>query len=334
MDEKTPSGVTNYEMVKKTINDAVSSVQMQGASIAGAKTDSVRKLLSPTVVQCESSIEKKSTKCMEEIVLWHEDQVHMPSCKKDLAAGKTTAAGNWAPLTVTAYVMEEIAGYESEIARIRDVLKGMPPQCQHSGWVGTIYYFEETRVDTQAGSTQSSTVVKREARILYQEGSTHRVNAKIQDETTIRETKTARGACRGGLAGPVGPERITTFTSEDAGSTSGSAEADTDVTFIYDPQTGAYSLSFGMPEVSATGLSTLSENVAGSCDPQQDGTKTTLSRSSKAYEKSGFDTIGMVKPDADVIREEKTFDETPPVSIPGVTQSRKVTVSFVFYKVN
>ena len=198
MDDRHASGVSNQNHLRAAINGAMSAVQMLGAQTAKGDTNGL----------CRSSLETSSTRCMNEIVMFHEDNGHIPACERDRAAGRTTAIGYRAPLRTAAYIKEEIAGYESEITRIREVLRLLPDSCRQKGWVGLINYFEELSMDGEttvngangSTSTQKTTrSFKRQARIVYRESVSLTGNTSVTENITRTEVASGRTSCSGGL---------------------------------------------------------------------------------------------------------------------------------------
>ena len=154
-------------MLRNTITNGMVIVQALGAPVSEGKTNS----------SCRPLVTQTSTARMDEIVKWYEDQVHVPACKKS----PTNAIGLRVPMMTVAYAKEEIAGYDSEIERIGEILRMLPATCRPSGWIGHIYYFEQKTMKTQRtiqpggdlvnGSESGYQTMVREAKILYRETS-------------------------------------------------------------------------------------------------------------------------------------------------------------------
>ena len=235
---------------------------------------------------------------MNEIVMWHEQHVHVPACM----AGPKDVSGFRASQTTVDYAKEEIAGYESEIARIKEVLRMLPASCRPSGWIGFIDYREERTMEKNtplppgeirvSGVDRSSISLIRDARVLYREvhapttltalTASPRVKTVIHEEVVWYNSVTGRRSCTGGAATPRF-DGTSTGTVEEKVEVNAEAEQDIDVGFDYDPQTGRYSLSFQTPEAAGSGTLTRLETVAGACNPADNGTKSSSSQSSMTY---------------------------------------------------
>jgi hypothetical protein len=339
MDDKNANGVTNQDILRGAITAGMVAVQMPGASVSAGSTGGT----------CGASVVHHTTACMDEIVMWHEEHVHVPACN----AGQKTAIGFRAPMTTVDYMKEEIAGYESEIQRIKDVLKMLPKNCRPSGWIGHIQYREERRMEGQntlpptatriSASERTSQTMVREAKILYREAGTPttvsaatispHATTEIEDTFTKFYTGTLRRSCTGGLATPRFDGTVTN-SSEDELKVNGSGEKDVDVSFDYDPQTGQYTLSFEVPEVAGSATQTKKETVSGSCNASDDGTKTSSAQSSMPYNGTHVNVSGTIVPGAtpDRIEGSDKIDLGPPVTSPNLSITSTGTIHWTFYK--
>lgn len=335
MDDRNAAGQTNQDVIRGVINGAMGNVQILGGQTSRGETGG----------RCGSSVEVSSTKCMDEIVMFHEDNVHVPACTKDRAAGRTNALGFRAPQTTVAYVREEMAGYQAEITRIREILRTLPASCRLDGWVGVISYFEErtmeitintvsTRVEGSTTSQQTTASLKRDARILFRQSGPPRGNVFLKEVSTQREMRSSRTSCKGGLATPAF-DRTVTGTVEQTSDIGGGGEADVDARFDYDAQTGEITLSFDIPGLVATGTTSRSESMQGACNDADDGTKTTPGAEfSQPYEKSTMSVDAVAMRGLDVIRGSKTIDLAPGAAIPNGTVTHQARVNWAFYRVN
>lgn len=341
LDDTTAAGISNQEMVRTAITNGMVIVQALGAPVSEGRTNS----------SCRSFVTKSSTACMDEIVKWHEDAVHVPACKK----GPTNATGLRVPQTTAAYAREEIAGYESEIKRILEILQRLPATCRPSGWIGHIYYFETKLVETQrtmkpgrdlvSGSESSNQTMVREAKILYREPSRSpntltalvsgpRMFAVINETYSTTEKRTAKWGCTGGFSTPVA-DRITAFTLTQGAKIEGSRETEAEVGFSYEPSNDSYSVSFNHPGMVGSATSTRTETVNGSCNPGEDGTKSSSAGFSQPYESSLVRVSGRTTPRSgtDVIQGDEKLNLTPPVSMPDLSIVHTGTLRFTFFRV-
>ena len=335
MEDRNAAGQTNQDGIRAAINGAMGNVQILGGQTSRGETGGL----------CGSSVEVSSTECMDEIVMFHEDNVHVPACAKDRAAGRTTALGLRAPQTTVDYVREEMAGYQAEITRIREILRTLPSSCRPSGWVGVISYFEEqamditintvsTRVEGSTTSQQTTSSLKRDARILFRQAGPARGNVFLKEVSTLRETGSNRTSCKGGLA-TRRADRTVTGTMEQTIEISGNGEDDVNAAFDYDAQTGQISLSFEIPGLAAEGKISRSESMTGACNDADNGTKTTPDATfSQPYAKSSMSADGVAMRGLDVIRGSKTIDLAPGAAIPNGSVSHQARVSWAFYRVN
>jgi hypothetical protein len=284
---------------------------------------------------------------MNEIVMWHEEHVHVPAC----TAAKNPA-GIRASQTTIDYVKEEIAGYESEIARIKEVLRMLPASCRPSGWIGFIDYREERAMEKNttlppgeirvSGVDRSSISLIRDARVLYREvhapttltavTASPRVKTVVHEEVVWYNSVTGRRSCTGGAATPRF-DGTSTGTVEEKTEVNAEAEQDIDVGFDYDPQTGRYSLSFDIPEAAGIGTHTKRDTVTGACNPADNGTKSSSSQSSMPYSGTQVNVSGSVTPQstADYIQGNDKLDLAP-VTMPDATITAWATVRWAFYK--
>ena len=335
-----PNNASNQESLRSAIKNGMTKVQMPGASTSAGKTQG----------DCSASIATHGTACMEEIVMWHEEHVHVPACK----SGAKNVLGFRAPLTTIDYVKEEIAGYEAEIQRIKDVLLMLPPSCRPSGWIGHIWFHEELKAErnntleptttrVSASEVQSQTMI-RDTKILYREANapttlsaavvSPRASTDVNETVTMFSTSTLRRGCVGGLGTPRFDGTITTTGQEDIKST-GTGERDIDVSFEYDPQTGKYTLAFDIPDADATGSIVQKETVSGSCKSSDDGTKTSPSvPTSRTYDGQRVRVSGTVLPQsaADMVHGQDSIDLGPRVSLPTAVSTYTGTARWAFFK--
>lgn len=335
-----PNNASNQESLRSAIKNGMTKVQMPGASTSAAKTHG----------DCSASIDTHGSTCMEEIVMWHEEHVHVPECK----SGAKNALGFRVPLTTIDYVKEEIAGYESEIQRIKDVLLMLPPSCRPSGWIGHIWFHEELKAErnntleptsTRVGASErDSRTMVRDTKVLYREANapttlsaavvSPRASTDVKETVTIFSTSTLRRGCVGGLGTPRFDGTITTTGQEDIKS-AGAGERDVDVSFEYDPQTGKYTLAFDIPDADATGSIVQKETVTGSCKSSDDGTKTSPSvPTSRTYDGQRVTVSGTVLPlsTVDMLQGEDTVDLGPHVSLPNYVSTNSGTARWALFK--
>lgn len=338
MDDRTTGG-SNQDALRSAILADMTRVQMPGASISAAETKG----------DCSAAIVSHGSACIEEIVMWHEEHVHVPACKD----GAKNALGFRAPLTTIDYIKEEIAGYDSEIQRIKDVLRMLPPTCRPTGWVGTIRFHEELKTERSntleptssrvGGSERESQTMTRDTKIWYRDAPTTltavtlppRASAEVTETVTMFSTSTLKRGCVGGLATPRYDGTITTTGQEDITS-KGSGEKDVDVSFQYDPQTGKYTLEFEIPDADATGNIVQKETISGSCKAEDDGTKTSPSvPTSRTYDGQRVTVSGTVKSQstADVLQGQDKIDLAPPLTRPNLVATHSGTVTWTFFKV-
>jgi hypothetical protein len=341
-DELAPGGQTNREgrpatnqdLIRDAIDDRMIRVQLASTSIG------------KTSGRCTPFLTHQTTACMNEIVMWHEQHVHVPACS-------ASPSGIRASQTTVDYAREEIAGYESEIERIKAVLRMLPASCRPSGWIGFIEYREERAMEANttlppgeirvSGVDRRSMSLIRDAKVLYREvhapttltalTALPRVKTVIHEEVLWYNSVTGRRSCTGGAATPRF-DGTSTGTVEEKAEVNAKAEQDIDVGFDYDPQTGRYSLSFEIPE--AAGISTLTrkETVTGACNPVDNVTKSSSSQSSTPYSGTPVNVSGTVAPQstADYIQGNHEVDLGPPVTMPDATITHWATVRWAFYK--
>jgi len=338
LDDRAPNGQTNQDLIRDAINSRMTRVQLASTSIG--RTDG----------RCAASVTFETSACMSEIVMWHEQHVHVPAC----TAAPKNVSGFRASQTTVDYAKEEIAGYESEIARIKDVLRMLPASCRPSGWFGYIEYREERAMekDTRlppgevrvSGVDRSSMSLIRDAMVLYREvhapttvtalAALPRVKTVIHEEVISYNSVTGRRSCTGGAATPR-YDGTSTGTVEEKLVVNAEAEEDRDVSFDYDPQTGSYSLAFEIPEAAGIGTLTKTETVSGACNPADNGTTSSSSQSSTPYHGTQVNVSGTIMPasTADYIQGNDTIDLGPPVTMPDATVSHSATVRWAFHRV-
>jgi hypothetical protein len=276
LDQTSPNGKTNQEQIRAVILAAMGSVQMRGASIAIGHTDGDCK---PSIVDPPNRSTIR-TACMEEVLLWHENEVHVPAC----GAAPKTVFGKRDAQTTKDYIKEEIRGYEAEMQRIRAILQSLPESCRPHGWLGIIYYYEsrtlETRQSTQPRGnivekfTTTTNAFAREAKILYRENALSTIDADINETTTKFESEAGRFSCEAkGLSGYRPPDRTITHSASVETKIVASNLVDATVTFAYHPQSGDYALSFDFPESIGAGTSTVTNTAVNDCN--DNGSKTT-----------------------------------------------------------
>jgi hypothetical protein len=341
LNEANSNGVTNQSILRGAITKGMVSVQMPGAPTSVAQTDA----------RCRSAVTRSSTACMNEILMWHENTVHVPACND----GPKTEIGVRQPQKTVDYVKEEIAGYEAEIARIKEVLRMLPASCRPSGWIGHIQYREQRTTETQrtlpptstriSGSERSSTTLIRNVKILYRQAPgapttiaaaavSPRATVEIEERVTKINTVTTRRSCTGGGLATGRPDGSMTSTLEEATTASGQGEKDVEVGFDYDSTTGAYSLSFEIPDAGGTSTQRRNETVSGACNSSDDGTKSSSSQSSIPYSGDRVTVSGSItqRSTTDVLQGIDRIDFTPPVSSPGLSITNSATVRWTFFK--
>lgn len=282
--------------------------------------------------------------------MWHEEHVHVPACK----AGAKNALGFRAPLTTIDYAKEEIAGYDSEIARIKEVLRMLPPSCRPSGWIGHIQFHEEAKIERNvrleptatrvSGSERDTRTLIRDTKVLYREarspatvsaaGVSPRASTVMNETATLFSTSTLKRACVAGLAQSRYDGTITTTGQLDV-TTNGAGENDIDVSFEYDPQTGKYTLSFDIPDADATATMVQTTTISGSCKSDDDGTKKQPeSGSSTTYSGQRITLSGTVLPrsDADVLQGQDSVELGPRLSSPDFVSTNSGTARWTFFK--
>ena len=310
-DDRAPGGqtnqngspMTNQDLIRGAIDERMRRVQLASTSIG--KTDG----------RCTPSLTHQTTACMNEIVMWHERHVHVPAC----TAGPKDVSGFRASQTTVDYAKEEIAGYESEIERIKEVLRMLPASCRPSGWTGFIDYREERTMEKNtplppgeirlSGVDRSSLSLIRDARVLYREmhapttltalTASPRVKTVIHEEVVWYNSVTSKRSCTGGAATPRF-DGTSTGTVEEKVVVNAEAERDIDVGFDYDPQTGRYSLSFEIPEAAGHSTFTKLDTVTGACNAADNGTKSSTSQSSTPYSGTPVNVSGTVTPQSTV----------------------------------
>jgi hypothetical protein len=337
-DDKDDQGESNQDRIRARIRNGMAVVQALGANTSEAMT----------YQSCRWGMIKSSTACMDEVIRWHEETVHVPACDS-----RNPGGGRSSTQSTISYAREEIQSYEAEIARIKDILSSLPATCRPSGWVGHIYYFEQrtTRIqrtmkpgrDLVSGWERSLQTLVREAKIVYRE--------KVQNPTTITallsgpkmfavinqtlsngDMRVARWGCSGGLRTPVS-DQVTTFTTEEQTSVTAFRETDVDVGFNYNPATGDYSISFTYPGMQGKGTNDRLEAVTGSCNPAEDGSKSSGGGFSQAYDGSSISVSGKARqPAPDMIQGEERLNQIPPVSLPDMAISDTVTLRWTFFK--
>jgi hypothetical protein len=336
-DERAPNGQTNQDLIRGAINDRMMRVQVASTSIG------------TTGGNCEPSLTHRTSSCMNEIVMWHEERVHVPACR----AAPKNALGFRASMTTVDYVREEVAGYESEIERIKAVLRMLPASCRPSGWIGFIDYREERAMEANttlppgeirvSGVDRRSLSLIRDARVLYREvhapttltalTASPRVKTVIQEEVVWYNSVTGKRSCTGGAATPRF-DGTSTGTVEEKVVVNAEAEQEIDVGFDYDPQTGRYSLSFEIPEAAGSSTLTRKETVTGACNPADNVTKSSSSESSTPYSGTQVNVSGTVTPQStvDYIQGNDKVDLGSPVTMPDATITHWATVRWAFYK--
>jgi hypothetical protein len=339
LNDQNASGVTNQNTLRAAIVKGMGSVQMPGYSSSAGRTDE----------RCRPAVASSTTTCMDEIVMWHETHVHVPACN----GAPKSPIGFRAPMATVEYIKEEIAGYESEIARIKEVLRMLPESCRPSGWIGHIQYREQRTMEAQStlpatttrisASERTSQTMIREAKILYRESNAPttvtaatagpRATTKVEDTYTKYYTSTLRRSCTGGLATPRFDGTVTN-TLEDETKQTGTGDKEVDVGFSYDPQNGSYSLSLEIPEAAMSATVTRKETVSGSCNGSDDGTKSTSSQFSQVYNGGRANVSGTVTPrsTADMLQGSDKVDLGPPITSPNLTITYSATVTWTFYK--
>ena len=341
LNDRNANGVTNQDILRAAIIDRMGSVQMPGASTSAGRTDE----------RCRSRVASGSTACMDEIVMWHENHVHVPACTD----GPKSAIGFRQPQSTIDYIKEEIAGYESEVARIKQVLRMLPDECRPNGWIGTIQYVEERVMEAQTTLPPTTTRISaserthhslvRTTKILYRESSapttvsaaaaSPRASVSVEETVTKFYTSTVRRSCTGGLATPRF-DGTTTSTLEEELKVNADGEKDVDVGFDYDAATGSYTLSFGIPEAAGTGTHTRKESVSGSCNSSDDGTKTSSAQASQTFSGDRVNVSGSItqRSTPDVLQGSTKVDQGPPITMPNGTITSSGTVRWTFFKVS
>lgn len=259
-------------MIRDLIKNAMGSVQVPGAPTAQAITESTcdaHTVHDPKLTQA-------TTACMEEIVMWHETQAHVPACNKE-----KNAAGVRPIMTLPRYVDEEMDGYAAEKQRILDILSRLPASCRQHGWVGNISYFEETNTDTQqqlplggmrvAGFETSSHKVTRQVNILYRADEQSTLVPSLDDNFTHFKSTTILAGCTGGGLATPRADRRTTGTEETITVKGRMFGAAIHPSFDYDDATGDFQLGFTSPEL-PTSVTTHDVNTASNmCNPADNG---------------------------------------------------------------
>ncbi|HKS06516.1 MAG TPA: hypothetical protein VJR92_09415 [Gemmatimonadaceae bacterium] len=332
MDERNASGQSNYDQIAATINEAMSSVQMAGVKTGGGKTDA----------KCKMTVDADGTPCLNEVIAAHEQDVHVDACKAEEKAGAFTVLGNRPVATAVAYAKEEIRGYEREMAKIREILRSLPPECQ-SEWVGFIYFYEKNALATTITLGPSNTRVSgtqttksdftRAARFLFRSNGTPLLNVRAGKIDEMGSTGVAKTQCRGGLAGSMGAERTVYTTSSTKNEISAFTEADAEASFSFDSTTGSYSLSIRVPDSQGTGTTISSLRVRGSCDPAHDVTNGGTASLSEPFAGTSIAVDDSTAKSAIQIRGEKTFDWSPSAMPPGVTHSHTGRITWILYRV-
>ena len=332
MDERNDAGLSNYDQLKATITEAMGSVQMRGVKSSVGRTDA----------ECRPSIVASSTQCLDEVVMGHEEEVHVAACSSERAAGKFTIVGRRPVATAVAYAQEEIRGYQWEIARIREILHTLPPDCQ-PGWVGRVSLYEKktlaitntlpplgTRI---SGTENAETSFSRSARVLFLDIGGSLLNMEAGTIGTTNNTGSARTHCGGGLKGPVGPERIITTTSTSRSEVAALVEGSADVTFNFDPTTGDFALSLTVPESQGDGTTTSRLEVRGSCNPADDTPRSGAASIAGPLTGASAHVQGTVPPTATRVSGDQAFDWGPPVSVPNVTHTHTARMEWSLYKI-
>jgi len=52
-----------------------------------------------------------------------------------------------------------LAGYQSEITRIQEVLRSLPSSCRSKGWFGMISYSEEQTMDVTVNTSKGGVAI-------------------------------------------------------------------------------------------------------------------------------------------------------------------------------
>lgn len=334
--DRNSNGVTNQDVIRNAIIGKMGVVQLPG-NTARAETNA----------SCVSAIVSHGTACLDEVVMWHEDKVHVPACQR----GPKTALGFRAPMATVAYAKEEIAGYTAEIERIKDILRSLPPTCRPSGWIGTIYYFEtqqsETNIPHPGGPTvisgvkRSTHTLTRSANVLFKEGANAttvsaavirpQISANISETTSLYETTTGKVSCTGGLATPKFDGTGTSSTQDDVTLTA-AEEKETDAGFSYDDQTGTYSVSFQFPAMSGGGTMTHTETMTSAC-PGDNGKTNVSSTVSMEYSSTWVNVSGTLtptRPPPDRVQGTDKIEGMPQVTLPNMTVTGSGTVTWSF----
>lgn len=331
MDTRGANGQTAYETIKTTIIEAMSTVQMGEGSTSEAETDA----------NCKASLKRDTypgTPCMDEVVMWHEQQVHVKECSTQVARGGTTLIGRRAQLPAIDYAREEIRGYESEIAKIREILRGLPDTCT-GDWIGRLYFFEKKTSQHNEilppvasrirGEERASSDFVREAKFLFSEAGSSFVNQTLTFQFSKTIVVTGIVDCTSGPGG----ERSVTTTSEWKNDFAGSSREETGVSLNFDPQTGQYSILANVPPSSGSGTATESHKAQGSCVASDDRPQGGSASGSTDFAGMQAEATGRVSPTAREITGQKTFDWAPQASIPNTTVKHTGTLSWVFYRI-
>jgi hypothetical protein len=331
-DERNASNKSHYDQIVADINEAMSGVQIEGVKTGGGLTDA----------KCNVTIESDGTPCLNEVIRAHEEDVHVAACSTEFKAGAFTAFNNRPVATAVAYAKEEIRGYEREMAKIRELLRSLPPECR-SEWVGFIYFYEKKSLGTTVTLGPSNTRVSgrettksdftRAARILFRSTGTPLLNLQAGNIGESGSSGVAKTQCRGGLAGSMGAERTiytTSSTKIEVGSrTEGNAEA----SFSFDSTTGGYSVSVRVPDSQGEGTSTSSLTVRGSCDPAHDISQSGTASAAEMFAGTSVTVDNSTSKAAIQIRGEKTFNWSPSAMPPGITHSHTGRLAWSLYRV-
>lgn len=333
MADRNAAGQTNQDVLRGVINEAMSHVQMLGGRTSRGETGGL----------CGSSVEASSTACMDEIVMFHEDNVHVRACAADRTAGRTTALGFRAPQTTVDYVKEEIAGYQAEITRIRQILRTLPASCRQTGWVGVIIYTENKSIDVatsvnnpkngSSSSTQSLSTLTRVARVLFRGAGAKTGNTYLKEVMTLRQVGTGPDSCKAGLATPT-VDTMVTGTVESITEITGTGESEVTAAVDFDARTGRTTLSFEIPGLVGEGTLKQTESLQGACNPAANVTKTSPGASfSQPYETSQLSVDGVSARGLDVLRGSKSLDLGPSVAgVAGLTTSHRAQVTWALYR--
>lgn len=336
LDRNPSTGNTNQNDIRAAIIARMAVFQVPEAAIVSATTS----------LFCNSSIESHGTACLDEVAMWHEDKVHVPACN----SSPKTALGAREAQTTVDYAREEIAGYTAEIARIKETLRNLPATCRPSGWIGAIYYFEKKEVETTSqqqpdmtvvsGVERSKRVFQRSANVIFKEGAnattvgaaaiSPRASVALIENISHYQSTTGRISCIGGAATPAFTGTSTGTSLEETESRV-SEEKDIDASFEYDDQTGAYTLSFVFPALTASGTYTKTDTVTGACNPADNGTTSGSASASLEYPAESIIVSGKLPPSnppPDHLSGADPVMNTPPVTAPNMTATGSAKVSW------